>query len=720
MSARKALQSKDRKLNFAAIAAAILMAGLLALLFRQDLSRWVYSHARTETVTFMCYGTGNGIPLRIVDNTVYATADSSIAPYDQWYGMRYSNNADGLFELNKSQYWDSPEAIEENIVANDGFRILEETQAGKSRLVFEGGQTNAVLSVEMRIYPSTCISVERNGTGFGLLISRDTNPEGDWIMAATFAEQETSFSQKIFFYDLEDYAYILPYYFAGYAALFFLFLAAILLFLRLSKALIRWTQKTGVLLGSHPRAMFLAVLFLFTACVWTCYALSPERYQIGEGADAYYYGYPERQAIFLDESGKFSLDLFIQNGWTHRSYFPLALYYILNRLAAFAQFDEKYLHLLLNGVFIAIAVAVAFPELVRALLNRRAKDWEMLAFAAVFFYYWSDYFFYELTDVPGAAMAMLALAEGVILVKEPCWKRACVFGAASALAIAYRASYFIMFELGMAALAVVFVWRLFRGWRAGKIRAALKMVPVLLVTALVFVSIMLPQAYINYRKGHIGLMPYNDAKAYNVAKNDMDKSQWGAMSGYKFISQKYLDRQLNRITESFFPADVNPAMSDIPFLLLANPVEMVIGLLKRLCYALSVYRELIYPTTSYTPGNVQLLEYMFHYFLMGNVLYYGWIQRGRRSFLKINSAIVACFVLQVLSQVALFQIERRFYLLFFLLIYFFNVCCVPACIKEDLLSGGEGVKARQGRYVAFVAAFLVLSFTMLQTIAINF
>ena len=86
----------------------------------------------------------------------------------------------------------------------------------------------------------------------------------------------------------------------------------------------------------------------------------------------------------------------------------------------------------------------------------------------------------------------------------------------------------------------------------------------------------------------------------------------------------------------------------------------------------------------------------------------------------MKGALAFAFVFQVLSQVALFQIERRFYMLFFMLVYAANVCCIPGCWKEDLVLSGAQAQSRQGKYLAFVTVFLVLAYTALETILFNF
>lgn len=138
---------------------------------------------------------------------------------------------------------------------------------------------------------------------------------------------------------------------------------------------------------------------------------------------------------------------------------------------------------------------------------------------------------------------------------------------------------------------------------------------VLILTFAAFAVVLLPQGYINYQRGHWGLMPYSGVASYNLAKNDLDKSQWGAMKGYQFAGGYYLDRQMNSIVEPYFSLDVNPAQADLPFLVAASPIPFVEGLLKRLLYALSVYQE---PVCLFLVSGrsdiADALQYLTHFF----------------------------------------------------------------------------------------------------------
>ena len=701
------------------IAAVILLAATVTLLCASELSSWIYAHAKTEVVTFSVYGEGNGIPLRIVNNSLCYTDDNAAAPYDQWKALKNDENSDGLSVLSQGEYWYSSQQMQDQVVENRGFQIYEEEQAGETQIVFEAEKGTESLSVEMPIHPSTCISVERNGTGFGLVIQRSGNPEGDWIGPTSFENKEQSFSQKLYFYDVEDYAYLLGYYIAGYCAIFGLIFTATLAGVWFVKRVWSAVVKTGFLCGSHPVRMFSLVLVISTLYFWAVYASSPETFHVNGAADPYYYGYPELQESFLDQEGKFSFELFIQNGWTHRSYLPMLIYYILNRIAELFAWDEKYLHMVVNSLFLSTAVAAAFPTAIRALFDRKAKDGEMLAFGLIFSFFWKGHLFYELTDMSGATMALLALGAGGMLARKVTYRRALVFGAASAVAIAYRAAYFIMFELGLVALILVLFWKLMHSKQ--KKRALKQMAAGLILTIAAFVVVLLPQGYINYQRGHWGLMPYSGVASYNLAKNDLDKSQWGSMKGYQFAGGYYLDRQMNSIVEPYFSLDVNPAQADLPFIVAASPIPFVEGLIKRLLYALSVYQE---PVCLFLVSNrsdiADALQYLTHFFLLANVIYYGMVRRCHSFPRAMKGALAFAFVFQVLSQVALFQIERRFYMLFFMLVYAANVCCIPGCWKEDLVLSGAQAQSRQGKYLAFVTVFHVLAYTALETILFNF
>ncbi|MEG0803859.1 MAG: hypothetical protein RSF90_02770, partial [Pygmaiobacter sp.] len=244
----------------------------------------------------------------------------------------------------------------------------------------------------------------------------------------------------------------------------------------------------------------------------------------------------------------------------------------------------------------------------------------------------------------------------------------------------------------------------------------------IILPLLLLVVVLLPQGYINLQKGHMGLMPYANTGSYNAEKNDLGNGKWGSLCGYQFGRSAYQDRQMNSVIDPFATDDLLIAQSDVPFIVLASPLPLIMAMLKRVFYALSAYQEPIYYyLINGRSGAMDTVQYLLNYFLLGNVVYYGFLRKTRQFSLALKLSLGFAFVFQVVSQVGLFHIERRFFLLFFMLIYLVNAFCIPRCYAEDLGWHDEEERTRrQCKYLAFIFCFMVCCYTAICTINLNF
>lgn len=728
------MKSLLRKENIARNCAVVLGAVMVTFLCAEGVNSWVYSKAKTETVTFATYGAENGIPLRIVDNLLYKADDerlindhvAHISTEEEMALLIDNKNSDAAQDeksefvwAQRKQYIYDSLLMQQTMLDQTGFLMRRQSFDARESVVFEAKTADATVRFQLPIYPSTCVSIEKNGTDLSLAIFRNSNPSGDWIDAGLFKTTENEYSQKVYFYDFSDYAYLLIYYALAYAIIFTVAIFVLGAMICLGKT---YTNRLTFLSGYHAARMFLLV---FTGvAVWLCvtYAMNPHQFRIGVGADAYYYAYADRQAEFLTENGDFSLQLFFANSWPHRSYLPISIYYGLNAIAKVLLFDERYLHLILNAFFLSIAAAVATPMLHKAVSGKTVRDWQILLFTGLYIIFWRAHLFYQLTDLPGASLALLAMAAGILLVQQQKTKYAFLFGLSGALAIAYRASYTIMFELGMVAIGISLIVKLIKKKNIPLKKRILQLISGIVLPLVVLVAVLLPQGYINLQKGHIGLMPYANSGTYNAGKNDLGKPQWGSLAGYKFAATTYQDEQMNSVTDSFITDDVLLAQSDVPFIILSSPIPLIMAMLKRLFYSVSAYQEPIYHYLVYGRNEAMVtVQYLLNYFLIGNVLYYSFVRKTKGLSLGIKLLFCFTLVFQVLAQVGLFHIERRFFLLFFMLIYLINACCIPRCFAEDLGWPDEQDRIRrQCKYLGFIFCFMVCCYTAICTINFNF
>lgn len=167
--------------NPVSIVAMLLCALLLTFLSAPVITKVVYQNAKTETVTFTTYGTANGVPLQLVDNHLYFSKDDRLIndlnldlnsekinekQKELLRTKDQKENQKSLFSwANNKNYIYNSVQMKNAVTFQEGFAVRDTNTANKNWIRFIAQSPNETISFELPIYPTTCVSVEKNGTG---------------------------------------------------------------------------------------------------------------------------------------------------------------------------------------------------------------------------------------------------------------------------------------------------------------------------------------------------------------------------------------------------------------------------------------------------------------------------------------------------------------------------------------------------------------------------
>lgn len=694
-------------------------AGIITLIVAQGLkvTDFVYQHfVKYEQIGFCVYDSEERSkePLRITENLVY-DADDEFA-MDPTSNVYKDNNI--VYIYGRTYIWDFYK-MADHVVTNDGFKKVLPEDSDTRYGYFEAEKDGALLVIEVPVINSTCISVEKNDTKQNLHIFNADNTVDHYIVNTAFQEEEGKLTQKFYFFSEANCKYLIKYFVLCYLVLFIgSLLVSYLMYVLLFKVMWKWK----VLTEYNPRIIFLCLFGI--QMLYTCifYFVNPDNYAVSGMADAYYYMSPETQTAFLDDNGMFSWDLFFQNSYSHRGYFPIFLSMLFNKIGGILGWNPMIFQFLFTTAVSVSGCCIALPMIYEFFTGKKPKNISIIIGWLIFAVFWDSHFFYVLSDIPSAMFGLLALAFSLRMLKSFKWQEFLLAGVFWGLASAYRAAYGYLIKL---ILAVVLVLGIIKAVRENKkkIKELLKSVGKTVlncgIMVLGIVIIMSPQLYINIQKNHISLFPYQSVGSYSTVDNAYQTFRLGSILNYKFMKRAYLDEQMNAIWRPYFTDEKSVRLTpyDAAYVVSGRPVEFSVAMVKKLFYALSYDGERVYDN-NIAPFILRSGKYFLNYTILGFFLLCMFKKKNIKlhpKYFYLTFGIVASLMLIV--QVAMFHVEERYYMLVYMLLYFYFAYFGMDVLQEK---SKQKLSANDMKFVMALLLFVIVSYSCVDTINANF
>lgn len=657
-----------------------ILAVLFTSVFSDIISSKVYNKVHYENITVVADG-WDGLE---------SNKSKIVDPY-------YSKDTE-YEKLEYSSY--NMEELEQAVVENKGFSVVEEGNARALIPEYEG----AYIVFRFPVYPTSCLKFKIDPEVGGYQVYKGN----EWVRS--FGEYERGIeSVNYFMFSLKEVFYIYIWYAFFYIVVWgLLFIMGIICceivsMLRKQKA----KRKTKIF-----NTMVIGVFHFLYTCF--TYNQNVERFAVGEGADAFYYMFPR----YLDETGKLSFGVYLSNTYTFRGFIPHILAIMNNTIAAFLKLDVMYVHFFVFSILIAISFGFIIPMMAECIFESKDIKASPIIMYLLFSLFWRSHFFYYLTDIPAALMAIDSIAYMVYGLKnvEKSNKSFVIAGVFMGGAIGYRSAYSYVAYVAL----LVFIVIVFKYTHVDKKRKLKKVAGLLLLWTVGVIIVCWPQGIINIKRGHIGLFPYDGGFAYSIEDGEtaslMETSFSGGIHSYQFMHQEGADKQELSIDGPLYAGKDYYLIKDILFLILARPKEFFSGYAKKLFWALSAGYESTYmPAPFLVRYSAEMVDFLsiLNYLLLWNVLYHIFANeyKDKVGDKYLNIILIGALLSNVLPQ-GLLHIERRYFLFFYMLIYFYN--------SYIILKVKDYRKMLNVRYILCASIFSICCYSAKVTLQLNF
>lgn len=466
------------------------------------------------------------------------------------------------------------------------------------------------------------------------------------------------------------------------------------------------------------RLLFLLILGGTFLVLCLEYFLHKELYQVAFPQDAYYYLHP----IAEGGDGGFSLEVFIENLYSFRGYFPSALSLMFLKIGELSGIGPMVFHFLFISFLAALTFGVALPRAYEAWRGRKSTWFQSAGLYFLFLVFYGNDLFFTLSDAPSTFGAIAGLSFLLWGVQGGGWWKYVLAGILIGLGGAYRASYSLLANL---VLAGIFLWILWSVWKyhtkgtkreCNKISIEISKPLQALFFPLGLMLILWPQIFINQYKGLSGLYPADVNYAYDNRQQQYlsltEYSVHHGLQGYYFGQPLGKDQQMNETLYAVFPGKLLSKYDDL-HLLVKDPLGFGTILLKKAFWGFNKN-----PGGTYLPSRISSegfnnLYRSLNYGMIIISLYYLYRRKERDSLLpdKVRWPVLGLLAITAGPQLLL-HIEWRYFmfphlLLMFLFAYFFT----------ESLGGGEEGRWKPGHILTLALLILganAIHFTMLE------
>lgn len=661
----------------------VVISLLLCIVFSEIVSDIVYDNlTRYANVKVACEYLYNeeGISPLILDN--------------------YCTEKDKLISEKKYAFWNIKQ-LNKAVVELNNVEYVSEENSDSGYGYFKMFEKDSYIVFRMPVYPNTCLTLSSNNNKYAVTISNEINSNKRII-----AYENSIDVQQITYYPFEMHDYM--YLFVSYTFVYIVLFGIICFLLVIAKKILGLLYIRKNLFDCYnPKAMFwiiFALYFIFTAVT---YYFNQTQLKIGPETDAFYYMYPD----IYDGNGRFSLAITADYLYSFRGYFTIVVAVLAELFETITGVQMIYFYFIYYGVLVAFTISVAMPLMYKYFTNKQVTNTMCFITYALFFVFWRNTFYYAMGDIPAAMCAICALAYALNYLQDSKYRSMFVAGLFMGIAISYRTAYTYLFYF-------VLLWVV--GCELYKVKnGKIKIINIVLGVASMLVAlygVAIPQFVINYTRGHIGFFPYDGGWKYDVHSAENIPLAWSSFTNgflrYGLYPPEYMDAQLTNVFSPYYENKILYA-GDLLYIVLTNPLQFLMAYFKRLFYAMSAGVEGMYGTI-YMSKAVTNLVRMLNYTLLGNYAYI-FSRTKDKSILSLKGKwFCFFFALCTIFIQNLSHIERRYYLCYFMFIYFLNGFVLLGYLKER--RGEENTI----RYLLNMLIFIFGCFMLYMTIHDNF
>ena len=423
------------------------------------------------------------------------------------------------------------------------------------------------------------------------------------------------------------------------------------------------------LLKYTPKKVFI-LLYLIVCMTLTISVLGnliPKTYFVENSKD-----------VIWDQAWYWTMGGFLKNfqfknlleSFTFRGYFsylPMTLSQIINDLLKI-KFNEYWSFYMLNSSLIILFLSYIIPEIYIRLTKKDVKNYQIIIIFFLFSFFWRGVYYSVLSDMFGVITFFGSILMFLNYINDKKNISAFLSGVLITIASLSRANY----KFGIYVIVIIFILKY--GFKIFKIKKLNKLKNSFLIYFLLGVILTsFPQAMINFKRGHIGLLPYDEKGAYISTENltlaeQHVNSSLGTTLVYIYPYKLNADNTALKLKNNYSKEAIN--MNQVFSMFISNPLDTIILINKKLFYSIDLKTPEMYPSNYKSHTRVYFFSF-FNYWIFLTGIYLLKKRRYREKYfskkeLLLGSILIVVFTLPQL----LLAIEWRFFIIFYLIAYY--------------------------------------------------
>lgn len=411
-------------------------------------------------------------------------------------------------------------------------------------------------------------------------------------------------------------------------------------------------------------------------------------------------------------NGKWDMEQFANSTLSFRGYLCNFIPFISKTIGALIRIDPVYVYYIFTAASIAYLTGYVMPKLHEVMTGHKTKLYQTVIFLGVFIVFWNGMLTAVLMDLFAVTCFMGGLLYVLLYAKERKLYYAGLAGILLAGATVFRSPY----QYGvMGLIVIVLAITVIKAIR--KIRmhvrkkeqdwidkiSAKKIVASIVLFAVTFIAVCIPQIQINAARGHAGLLPYDAKGAWIEQDSTLAEMSANLCLTRSIIVYPYglTDKQIMSMKNSYYSGDALLSMNQLFDMFVSNPADTTVYIGKKLFCGFDVKTNVTYPANNYEKKTSHYLFSLFNYIVLACSIYTIFTKNiSKRENIIFSLAFLTIILLQTLVHV-----EWRYYISGYLILYYLLAFRFTQIIEDN-----ESFKnAIKGNFLFYLAGFVYLS-----------
>lgn len=378
--------------------------------------------------------------------------------------------------------------------------------------------------------------------------------------------------------------------------------------------------------------------------------------------------------------------------------------------------DSVVIYLLFPTFFFSWLLTIVLPQLFAYATNKKVVLLQVISSIIIIIYFWNAYLTAVLSDFYSIVSLIAAITYTIAAIRKKKLGNAIVAGLSLGLAINLRVQYYYAVIFIVVVKLTIFIYHkikkeqiaVFVHTFRGRIRKTYKYI---IAICLGFLLISWPQGVINYKAGHIGIIPYDSEYAY--ANHPTVWAQWniflehGMVLWPRFIGDDQLATMKTQLYSEKAQTLNVPQALDV----YANsPIETIVCFVKKMVTGLDIKSNINYPDYI-NWRNTSGLAFSFVNYLIISIGIYTFARYKKIS--KDERQMISLFFIGTIVPMMVGHCEWRFFLAAYMIFYFMFSYHF---MGEIFINGEQYKQFCNEKYLQFIVFAEIFAFTFSLTL----